>query len=87
MNELNNTSGYFLIVLSIVLVIFLITSIVAVIKLISVLNRMKRLAETAERIADSAEAVGEFFAKSTGPLALGRFLGTVTGFIKRHKKG
>jgi len=48
---------------------------------------MKRLAETAERIADSAEAVGEFFAKSTGPLALGRFLGTVTGFIKRHKKG
>ena len=87
MNALNNTSGYLLIVLSVTLVIFLIAAIVAVFKLISVLNSMKRVAEKAEKLADSAAAVGEFFSKATGPMALGKMLGNVTDFIKHRKKG
>jgi len=87
MNALNNTSAYLLIVLSVTLIIFLIAAITAVVKLIAVLNSMKRLAEKAEKLAASAASVGEFFAKSTGPLALGKMLGNVTDFIKRHKKG
>jgi hypothetical protein len=87
MNALNNTSGYLIIVLAITLVVFLIAAIVAVVKLISVLNSMKRLAEKAEKLADSAAAVGEFFSKATGPMALGKILGNVTDFIKRRKKG
>jgi len=87
MNALNNTSGYLLIVLSVTLIIFLIAAIVAIFKLISVLNSMKRLAEKAEKLAASAASVGEFFAKSTGPLALGKMLGNVTDFIKHRKKG
>ena len=87
MNALNNTSGYLIIVLSATLIVFLIAAIVATFKLISVLNSMKRLADKAEKIAASAEAIGDFFTKSTGPLALGKMLGNVTDFIKRHKKG
>ncbi len=87
MNALNNTSGYLLIVLSATLIVFLIAAIIAVFKLISVLNSMKRLGEQAEKLAASAASVGEFFAKSTGPLALGKMLGNVTDFIKHRKKG
>lgn len=87
MNDLNNTSGVLLIVLSSVLIIFLISAIVAVIKLINVLNSMKRLAATAEKIAKNAESVSEFFTKSAGPLALGKLLSGVTDYIKNHKRG
>lgn len=87
MNALNDTSAYFLIILSATLIIFLIAAIVAVVKLISVLNSMKRLADKAEKLAASAASVGEFFSKSAGPLALGKMLGNVTDFIKHRKKG
>lgn len=87
MNDLNNTSAWLLIVLSATLIIFLIAAIVAVFKLISVLNSMKRLAEKAEKIAASAASIGDFFTKSTGPMALGKMLGNVTDFIKHRKKG
>lgn len=87
MNELNNTSAYLLIILSGVLILFIVAGIIAIFKFISVLNSMKRLADKAEKIAASAEAVGEFLVKSTGPLALGKMLGNVTDFIKHRKKG
>ena len=84
---MNTAAEVLLIIVSGVLAIFLIVAIIAVIKLIQVLKSLKRITEQAEKLADSAEAVGEFFRKSAGPVALGKLVANVAESVIRHKKG
>lgn len=49
-------------------------AIIATTLIIKVLRHINTIAEKAESIADKAEAVSEFFQKSAGPLAIGRFI-------------
>lgn len=53
---------------------FLILAIIISIKLIRVINHIENITEAAEKIANQAEAVGDFFSKSAGPIAIGRLI-------------
>lgn len=73
-----------LIIVSSVLAIFLLVSIIAVVRVIQVLRSLRHIAAQAEKIADSAETVSEFFAKSAGPLALGRFVANIADAVMKR---
>ncbi|HUD10703.1 MAG TPA: hypothetical protein VMR28_03465 [Candidatus Saccharimonadales bacterium] len=86
MDNLNTASEVLLIIVSSVLSVFLVVAIIAGIKLIQILQSVKRITAKAEKLAESAEAVGDFFRKSAGPVALGKFLtGIADTVIKRRK--
>lgn len=61
-------------ILSATLAVFLILAITVAVLVIKILNHIKRVAEKAEQIADKAETISEFFQKSAGPMAIGRFI-------------
>jgi hypothetical protein len=88
---MNTASELLVIILSSVLVVFLLLSIVVVIKTIQIVNSLKRITTKAEKIADSAEAIGSFFQKSTTPIAITRLIHNITESVfhneKRTKKG
>ncbi|OGL29358.1 hypothetical protein A3D14_01155 [Candidatus Saccharibacteria bacterium RIFCSPHIGHO2_02_FULL_47_12] len=70
------------VILSTFLAIFLLLGIVALIKVIQLLNRLKHVAETAEQIADKAEAAGEFFQKAASRVAITRLIGNIVKTVK-----
>lgn len=82
---MNTAANILLIIVSSVLSVFLILSIGALIKFIQVLHSLKHIVAKAEKFADSAEAVGELFRKSAGPVALGRLVGNVIDYARQHK--
>lgn len=69
------------IILASALAVFLVLAITATIITIQILNHIKRVAEKAENIADKAEAVTDFFQKSAGPMAIGRFLTNIADAV------
>jgi len=73
------------IIVSGTLTLFLVIAIVAGVKIIQILHGLKRVMIQAEKIADSAEAVGDFFRKSAGPVALGRLISNITESVIKHK--
>jgi hypothetical protein len=76
-----------LIIVSATLTVFLIVSIVALILFIQVLKEIKLIARKAEKIADQAEAVGEFFQKTAGPAAIVKLVSNVVhSFSERKSK-
>jgi hypothetical protein len=83
---MNTAAEILLIIVSSVLALFLIVAIIAVIKVIQILHNVRHITEQAEKIADSAEAVGEFFSKNAGPIALGKFVANIAETVVRHKK-
>jgi hypothetical protein len=84
---MNTAAEVLLIIVSSVLAIFLLVCTIAVIKFIQVLRSLRHIAEQAEKIADSAEAVGEFFRKSAGPIAFSKFVSNIAETVMHHKKG
>lgn len=82
---MNTAANILLIIVSSVLSLFLILTIIALVKFIQVLHSLKHIAAQAEKLADSAEAVGEFFRKSAGPMALGRLVSNVIESVREHK--
>lgn len=85
---MNGAERILVVILSSALGLFLILSIVAVVLVIKILNHIKKLAEKAEHIADQAGAVTDFFQKTAGPVAIGRFLTNIAeaAFQKRNKR-
>jgi hypothetical protein len=83
-----NTSLTILVwIISVMLGIFLLLAIAALIMVLKLMKELKRIAEKAEKLADSAEAVGDFFRKSAGPMALGKFLTNIADAVIKHKQG
>jgi len=82
---MDNATQTLVIIVSSVLTIFLIASIVAVIKIIQILNYIKQISAKAEKVADAAESVGEFFQKTAGPAAIAKLIGNVAHSF-RHRK-
>lgn len=72
--RMNGAERILVVILSSALALFLILAITATVITIQILNHIKRVAEKAEHIADQAEAVTDFFQKTAGPVAIGRFL-------------
>ena len=83
---MNTAAEVLLLIVSGVLAIFLVVAIIAGIKLIQVLRSLRHITEQAEKLADSAEAVGEFFRKSAGPVALGKLVANVAESVVHRKK-
>jgi hypothetical protein len=77
------------IIVSTLLSIFLLVGIIVSIKLYQLLKKLKHIAEQAEKVADSAEHVGDFFRRSAGPVALSRMVINIIESVQKHgsKKG
>ncbi|MEK7602877.1 MAG: hypothetical protein AAB459_01355 [Patescibacteria group bacterium] len=78
---MNSTEQILVIILASALAAFLIIGIVALIKFIQILNHINKITEKAEHLAEQAEAVGSFFQKTAGPIAIGKLLGNIAEHI------
>ena len=74
------------IILSCTLAVFLVVGIIALIKLIDILNSLKRITDKAEKFAEGAETLGEFFKDVSGNLALGKLVHNIAHYVKRKKR-
>jgi hypothetical protein len=74
-------------VLSITLIVFLVLSIVLLVLGIKVMNTLGRITDRAEHIADNVDAVGSFFKKTAGPVALGKLIANIMETFKKRKEG
>ncbi len=83
---MENAQQILVIILSIMLALFLLLGIFALTKLIQLLDHLKKITEKAEKLADTAESVGEFFKYTAGPAAIGKLVANITGVVFKHKK-
>ena len=81
---MGNAEQILVVILSSMLAIFLILAIVATAKLIQVLDHLKSISEKAEKLANTAETVGEFFKYTAGPAAIGRLISNVSESVFKH---
>lgn len=88
---MSDSATILVIILSSFLAIFILLAIIATYKFIQVLEHLKHISEKAEKIADSAEHVGEFFRHTAGPVAIAKLLANLTETVfnrsKRKTKG
>lgn len=82
---MENAEQILVVILASALALFLILAIIATVKIIQILNHLKSITEKAEQIADKAEAVSEFFAKTAGPSALVKLFANVVDAFRRGK--
>jgi len=83
---MNTAAEILLIIVSATLTIFLLLCIVALIKINQVLGDIRRIAQKAEKIADKAEMVGEFFQNTAGPAALAKLVSNVVHSFSNKRK-
>ena len=81
---MGNAEQILVVILSSMLAIFLILAIVATAKLIQVLDHLKSISEKAEKLANTAETVGDFFKYTAGPAAIGRLIANVSESVFKH---
>ncbi len=74
------------IVLSLTLAVLLIATIVLIISITKLVKYLQHLTERAEDVMDDVEAVGEFFKKSSAPIALAKLVGNIVSNYSNHKK-
>lgn len=82
---ISNSESILLIILASFLALFLVLGCIVLIKVIQVLNHLKSISEKAEKLADSAEHVGEFFKYSAGPAALAKLLSSIHEQVFKKK--
>ena len=82
---MDTASQVLLIIVSITLTLFLIVGIVLAIKLVQILDHVRRITEKAEKIADNAESVSEFFQKTAGPAAITKLVANIVHTLKKKK--
>lgn len=82
---INNAEEVLVIILSTTLAVFLILGIIAAVKVNQILSQIQRITDKAERFANTAESVGEFFAAATGPAAIGKFISNMSEAMKKRK--
>jgi hypothetical protein len=83
---MDTTLKILIIIVSSALSIFLIVAILLIVKLIQITKSLKRIALKAEKIADSADALGTFFRRTASPVALGRFITNIFDAVRKHNK-
>lgn len=84
--SLTEAQSILLIILSSFLALFLILGCIAFVKFIQILNHLKAISVKAEKIADSAEHVGEFFRHTAGPAALAKLLANIVENVFHKRK-
>ncbi len=81
---MDNAEQILVIVLSSALALFLLLAIIATVKTIQILNHLKSISQKAEKIANTAETVGEFFKYTAGPAAIGKLFSNINEAVHRH---
>lgn len=74
------------IILAIALAIFLVLGIILLVRLNQIASTTKRITEHAEKVADQAEHVSEFFAKTATPVAVVKLLSNVSEIFQGKEK-
>jgi hypothetical protein len=72
--ELSTVQQIILIILASALAIFLILSVAIAVMVIRLVKTIRVIADKAERVVESAEAVGDVFKKAAGPMGILRFI-------------
>lgn len=83
---MGNAEEILVVILASTLAVFLLLAIIATVKIIQILNHLKVITEKAEKLANTAETVGDFFKYTAGPAALGKLVSNVVESFKNHKK-
>ncbi len=83
---MENAEQILVVFLSTALAVFLFLAIIATIKIIKILNHLKSISAKAEKIANTAETVGEFIKYTAGPVAIGKFFSNINEAVHRHSK-
>lgn len=81
-----NAQEILVIILSTTLAVFLILAIIAAVKVNQILAQIQRITDKAEKFADKAESVSEFFSYTGGTAALGKLVANITDAMKRKGK-
>jgi outer membrane murein-binding lipoprotein Lpp len=71
--------------LSAALAVFLVLGIMALIKVNQILDQVRKVTAKAEKIADQAEHVGEFFKNTTTSAAVGKLVANIFSAFKSSK--
>lgn len=85
--SLTFSEQFLVVLLSAVLAIFLILGVMALVKINQILGHIKSITQKAEKIADQAQQVGEFFQKSAGSASVVKLVSNIVNSIKDHKDG
>jgi hypothetical protein len=84
--DLSTTQQILLVILSSALAIFLILSIVVVVMVIRILKKVRIIVDKAEKIIESAEAVGEVFKKTATPVGILHLVQNIVGMVSNKRK-
>lgn len=84
--SLTDAQSILLIILSSFLALFLVLGCIVFAKVIQVLNHLRAISEKAEKIADSAEHIGEFFKHTAGPAAMAKLLANIVENVFHKRK-
>lgn len=74
------------VILSVTLALFLVLSIFLVVKLIKVAKSLERITGHAEKVADRAEHISEFFEKTATPVAIAKLIANISESFKKKSK-
>ena len=72
--ELSTAQQIILIILASALAIFLILSVAIAVMVVRLIKTIRTIVEKAERVVESAEAVGDVFKRAAGPMSILRFI-------------
>lgn len=84
--QINDAASILVLILAGVLAVFLLMASIAAYKLIQVLQHLKSISDKAEKLADSAEHVGDFFKHAAGPAALVKLIANITESVFKQRK-
>lgn len=73
------------VILSATLAVFLVIGIIALLKLNQILEHVKNITAKAEKLADQAEHIGDFFKNTTASAAIGKLVANVITSLKHSK--
>lgn len=84
--ELTTAQQILVVVLAAALAVFLVLAIVVLVLIIRLVATLKMVAQKAEKLVESAEAVGEVFKKAAGPVGVLRFARGLFEMVSKHKQ-
>jgi hypothetical protein len=65
--------------------LFLTISIFLVVKCIQVVNHIKKISEHAEQVADRADHISDFFAKTATPVAIAKLIANLSDVFQKKR--
>jgi hypothetical protein len=84
--DLSTTQQILLVILGSALAVFLVLAIVVIILVIRLLATIKLITTKAEKLIESAEAVGQVFKKASGPVGIFNVIKGAFDMVQQHKR-